>query len=172
MFKMLGILCIVSGSSGLGFLYARELELRLIELKQLQQMLLQLRGEIRYMHQPLPDAFWHLSRKAPVLFVDFLTKMAQELQKRDGQSAEEIWKRNLKKCLIGLHLDKQEQKDLEKLGSMLGYLDVDMQLNALDYYLEQLKESSLRATEVSKTQKKLYQSMGILGGAALALLVR
>ena len=36
MFKMLGILCIVSGSSGLGFLYARELELRLIELKQLQ----------------------------------------------------------------------------------------------------------------------------------------
>ena len=146
MFKMLGILCIVSGSSGLGFLYARELELRLIELKQLQQMLLQLRGEI-------------------------LTKMAQELQKRDGQSAEEIWKRNLKKCLIGLHLDKQEQKDLEKLGSMLGYLDVDMQLNALDYYLEQLKESSLRATEVSKTQKKLYQSMGILGGAALAVLV-
>ena len=65
----------------------------------------------------------------------------------------------------------EEQKDLEKLGSMLGYLDVDMQLNALDYYLEQLKESSLRATEVSKTQKKLYQSMGILGGAALAVLV-
>ena len=97
--------------------------------------------------------------------------LAQELQKRDGQSAEEIWKRNLKKCLIGFHLDKQEQKDLEKLGSMLGYLDVDMQLNALDYYLEQLKESSLRATEVSKTQKKLYQSMGILGGAALAVLV-
>lgn len=171
MFKLLGILCIVSGSSGLGFLYARELELRLMELRQLQQMLLQLRGEIRYMHQPLPDAFWHLSEKAPALFVDFLTKMAQELQKRNGQSAEEIWKKNLKECLQGLHIDGQEQKDLEKLGSMLGYLDVDMQLNALDYYLEQLKESSLRVAEVSKTQKRLYQSMGILGGAALAVLV-
>lgn len=171
MLKVLGILCILTGSTGIGCLYARELELRIAELQQIQQLLLLLRGEIRYMHQPLPEAFWHLSGKAPVLFVDFLTKTAQELQERGGQTAEEIWKRNLKNCLPALHIDRQERKDLERLGSMLGYLDVDMQINALDYYLEQVKQSSLRAAEMSKSHKKLYQYMGILVGAALAVLV-
>ena len=61
--------------------------------------------------------------------------------------------------------------DGRKQGSMLGYLDVDMQVNALDYYLEQLKQSSLRAQEMSKSHKKLYQYMGILVGAALTVLV-
>ncbi len=171
MLKALGILCILAGSTGIGFLYAQELELRMAELQQIQQLLLLLRGEIRYMHQPLPEAFWHLSGKAPVPFADFLTKTAKELQERNGQTAEEIWKRNLKSCLPALHIDRQEQKDLEKLGSMLGYLDVDMQVNALDYYLEQLKQSSLRAQEMSKSHKKLYQYMGILVGAALTVLV-
>ena len=61
MLKALGILCILAGSTGIGFLYAQELELRMAELQQIQQLLLLLRGEIRYMHQPLPEAFWHLS---------------------------------------------------------------------------------------------------------------
>lgn len=171
MLKLLGILCILAGCTGLGWLYARELELRMIELQQLQQLLLLFRGEIRYMHQPLPETFWHLSHKAPALFVDFLTKTAQELQERGGQTAEEIWRRNLKDCLPTLHIQKQEQRELEKLGGMLGYLDVEMQVNTLDYYLEQFERSSLQAAQTARNQKRLYQSMGILAGLALSVLV-
>ena len=123
------------------------------------------------MHQPLPEAFAGLAEKASEPFGTFFAGTAEELELRRGSTAEEVWRRNLQKDLNDLHLSAGELEAFADLGSMLGYLDVDMQLNALDYYLEQLKESSLRATEVSKTQKKLYQSMGILGGAALAVLV-
>lgn len=171
MLKLLGILCILSGSTGLGISFARELDLRIQELSQMQQLMLLLRGEIRYMHQPLPEAFLHLSGNAPVPFREFFSHTAEDLQQRNGQTAEEIWKRNLKQYLPGLHLGRQEIKDLEKLGGMLGYLDVEMQVNALDYYLEQLKLSACHARETAKNRRKLYQYMGALGGAALVILV-
>lgn len=171
MLKILGIFCILSGSTGFGLVCARELEMRIAELLQLQQMMLMLRGEIRYMHQPLPEAFLHLSGNAPVPFREFFLHTAQNLRKRSGQTAEEIWKRNLKIYFSGLHISRQEQKDLEKLGSMLGYLDVEMQVNALDYYLEQLKLSAGQARETAGSRRRLYQYMGVLGGAALVILI-
>lgn len=171
MLKLMGIFCILSGSTGLGLAFARELELRITELLQIQQMMLLLRGEIRYMHQPLPEAFLHLSGNAPAPFREFFLKTARDLQRRNGQTAEEIWRRNLKNCFSGLKISRQEKKELEKLGSMLGYLDVEMQVNALDYYLEQLKLSVGQAREAAESRRRLYQYMGVLGGAALVILI-
>lgn len=171
MLKLLGILCILSGSTGLGISFAKELDLRTQELTQMQQLMLLLRGEIRYMHQPLPEAFLHLSGNAQAPFREFFLHTSDDLLKRSGQTAEEIWKRNIKQYFSELHISRQEMNDLEKLGSMLGYLDVEMQVNALDYYLEQLKLSVCHAQEVAKNRKRLYQYMGVLGGIALVILI-
>lgn len=171
MLKCLGILCILTGSTGIGFRMAKELELRIAELQQLQQLMICLRGEIRYMHQALPDAFLHLSGSAVKPFSNFFLQVAQDLQRRNGCSAQRIWKKHLAVCMEELHLNTQEIEQLEKLGTMLGYLDVEMQINALDYYLEQLKQSVQFAMEASKSRKKLYRYMGVLSGAALIILI-
>jgi len=171
MLKWLGIFCILLGSAGFGFSLAKELDLRILELCQLEQLMLCLRGEIRYMHQPLPEAFFNISKSAKKPFSDFFVQMAKDLQGRNGQTADEIWKKNLAIYFSQLHISRQEWQGLERLGSMLGYLDVEMQLGVLDYYLEQLKQSLLQAHEASKSRKRLYQYMGILGGAALAILI-
>jgi len=171
MLKIFGILCILSGSTGIGLTCARELELRITELQELQQALLQLRGEIRYMHQPLAEAFLHIAGNAPEPFRKFFLHTAGDLQKRNGQTAEEIWGRNLKNDMAELHVSRKEMGELKKLGSMLGYLDVEMQISALDYYLEQLRLSVEQAREAAGNRRRLYQYMGILGGAALVILI-
>lgn len=171
MLKCFGILCILAGSTGIGLTMAKELELRIVELQQLQQMMICLRGEIRYMHQALPEAFLHLSGSAAKPFSNFFLQVAQDLQRRNGQSAEKIWKKHLSVCMDELHLTTEEIQQLEKLGAMLGYLDVEMQINALDYYLERLKQSVQLATEASKSRKHLYRYMGVLSGVALIILI-
>lgn len=171
MLRCLGMLCILAGSTGIGMSMARELELRTQELAVLQHLMLALRGEIRYMHQPLSEAFVCLAEKAPAPFEAFFSCMADELKMRCGNTAEEIWRRNLKKCLPNLHISSQEYAEFEKLGSMLGYLDVKMQIDTLDHYLEQLKISSVQAMEAAKSRRRLYQYMGALGGAALVVLI-
>lgn len=171
MLKLLGILCILSGSTGLGIRFAKELDLRLQELSELQKLMLVLKGEIRCMHRPLPEAFFHLSARASSPFCDFFRHTSEELQKRHGHTAEEIWKKNMGQDLKSLHISMREWSEFEKLGSMLGYLDVEMQVDTLDYYLEQLKLSAAGALETAKSRRRLYQYMGVLGGAALVILI-
>lgn len=171
MLKGIGIVFILLGSTGLGLATAQDLEKRIMELQKLQQLMMLLHGKIRYMHQPLPEAFLHLGGSAPKPFGDFFLRTARDLQQRNGQSAEQIWKKNLNACLGGLHLSRQEMKELQELGGMLGCLDVEMQLNALNYYLEQLRQSVQRASETCKSRRRLYQYLGVLGGAALVIFI-
>ena len=171
MLKILGILCILAGSTGLGLTMARELEERIEELQQLQKLMLRLRGEIRYMHRTLPEAFHSLGGSTMSPFSDFFLQTAADLQERSGQTAEEIWKRNLRRFFTGLHISRQELAELEKLGGMLGCLDVEMQMSTLDYYLDQLKQSERQAEQSAGSRRRLYQYLGILSGAALVILI-
>lgn len=171
MLKGLGMLCILAGSTGIGMSMAKELDLRIGELVALRHLMLSLRGEIRHMHQPLPEAFSHLADQAPAPFEAFFSGTAKELEMRCGSTAEEVWNRNLEKYLSDIHLSRQERLEFQKLGSMLGYLDVEMQVDTLDYYLEQLKLSTAQAMEAAKSRRRLYQYMGMLGGAALIILI-
>ena len=130
-----------------------------------------LKGEIRYMHQPLPEAFSGLAEYAPAPFGAFFLRTAEELKQRQGSTAEEIWNRNLKDCLGDLHMSSRELEEFRKLGSMLGYLDVEMQVDTLDHYLEQLKFSAAAGSGSGKGQRKLYRYMGALSGAAMVILI-
>lgn len=123
------------------------------------------------MYRPLPEAFARLSARAPEPFGTFLSHVAEDLGLRLGKTAEEIWQKNLREDLSGLHLGQQELAELAQLGGMLGYLDVEMQVGTLDHYLEQLKRSSGEARERAKSRRRLYQYMGVLGGAALVILI-
>lgn len=68
-------------------------------------------------------------------------------------------------------MSSRELEEFRKLGSMLGYLDVEMQVDTLDHYLEQLKLSSAQAMETAKSRRRMYQYLGALGGAALVILI-
>lgn len=171
MLKLCGILCMLLGSTGIGILCARDLDLRTAELAHLQRLMLLLRGEIRYMHQPLPEAFLHISGIAPPLFADFLRRTADGLRARDGRTADEIWSRNLDRIAPLLHISGSDLRELKKLGNVLGYLDVEMQIGAIDYYLEQIQTAIARAAQISESRRRLYRYLGVLGGAALAVLV-
>ena len=112
MLKLLGMFCILSGSTGLGIRFAKELDLRIQELSELQKLMILLKGEIRYMHQPLPEAFLQLSVSAASPLGDFFRHTAEALQRRQGRTAGEIWKENMDQDLKGLHISLQEREEL------------------------------------------------------------
>lgn len=101
MLKGVGILCILAGSTGIGVVMAKELDLRIRELLTLQQMILFIRGEIRYMRQPLTDTFFHVSGSAPEPFRQFFSCTAKELEQRRGRTAGEIWRPEPKRIPVG-----------------------------------------------------------------------
>ena len=171
MIKLLGICCVLGGTTGLGLTFAWEVQARSKELLELQKLLLLLRGDIRYTHQPLSEAFRHLSRNTGPPFSDFFLQTAKDLGMRSGRTAEEVWRQNIGIYLDGLHISRQELLELQKLGGMLGCMDVEMQLGILDYYLELLERFIKDASENEKSRRRLYQYLGVLSGAAMAVLM-
>ena len=61
--KGIGIILIVLGTSGIGYLTAADLKRHLNDLKCLRRILLLLKEEIAYTHAPLEEAFARISRK-------------------------------------------------------------------------------------------------------------
>ena len=171
MLKIAGAFLIIASASGIGMSFGADLKKRSQELRILKQLVCMLRGEIKYTKAPLPEAFLHISARIPEPFSSFLASAAEEMEKADGQVLGDIWSAQIKKKLSGAHLNRTDQNQLETLGEMLGYLDLEMQLSAIDLYLEQLEGNIREADAGIGTRQKLYQTLGVAGGIFLVILL-
>ena len=115
--------------------------------------------------------FMQLAKDAKAPFQQFFWKVSEDLGKRTGQTAGEIWSRNLKEIQKLLFLTKKEQQDLEEFGQLLGRMDMPMQLSAIQFYQEKIMLSLAEAKAAANSRQKLYRYLGALGGAALVLVI-
>lgn len=169
--KIAGSSLIVCSCSAIGFLVSNNLKERIGELELIKKIFLMMRGEIKYNHATLSEAFGTIGKrlKSPYSFV--LLQMSEQLDSLEGQPLSQIWEQNLKEMLKASCLCKEDKEKLLQLGSQLGYLDMEMQLNTIDWYLEQIQEETKSARENLKRNGKLYQTMGVMAGIFLVILM-
>lgn len=171
MLKIVGAVMILASATGIGISCSMDLKKHCTELRMLKQMIYMLRGEIKYTKTPLPEAFAHIAGRLPEPFCTFLGQTADKMGSLDGRTFQELWKEQIRDCLGGSHLTKEDREQLETLGEVLGYLDLEMQLSAIDLYLEKLELGIQKAQEALVTKQKLYQSLGVAGGIFLIILL-
>ena len=171
MLKILGIILIVTAGAGLGLESSGELSERERALKEILQMIRWLKGAIISSHASLPEAFQEVSERMQESFSLLLKQTSENIRKSPGVKLEELYRTCAEETLGNLPLSRQERNLFLSMGSALGYLDMDMQKKQLEFYegefLRLLEE--LRAEMPAK--KKICQSLGIMGGILLAILV-
>ena len=156
---------------GLGFDMSGKLGRRRRMLEMILRMIILLRGEIRYGNKSLYDAFTGASGKLEGKYREFFILTAQEMKRNVGISFGEIFRECAEKCLNLDCLSQEEREQFCSLGDRLGYLGLEMQLKQLDQ-LEKETEYAIRELEKDfREKRKLYRSMGILGGILLAVLL-
>jgi stage III sporulation protein AB len=149
---------------GLGFDMSGKLGRRRRMLEMILRMIILLRGEIRYGNKSLYDAFTGASGKLEGKYREFFILTAQEMKRNAGISFGEIFRECAEKCLNLDCLSQEEREQFCSLGDRLGYLGLEMQLKQLDQ-LEKETEYAIRELEKDfREKRKLYRSMGILGG--------
>lgn len=171
MLKTAGAFLILLASTGIGVSFSMDLKKRCEELRILKRMAAMLRGEIRYAKTPLPEAFVRIAQRLPEPFRGFLEEVAGELEQADGTGLGEIWNRKICQCLGQTRLTGADRERLKTLGEVLGYLDREMQLAAIDLYLEQLDGGIAEALEDRGSKERLYRSLGVAGGIFLVILL-
>ena len=163
MLKLAGACLIMVSAAGIGVSFGSDLKRRSQELRILKQLI--------YTKTPLPEAFYHISVRLPRPFGPFLAGVAEELGRADGRIFGDIWREQIKNSLSSSHLTRTDRNQLETLGEVLGYLDLEMQLSSIDLYLEQLEISIREAESSIGSKQKLYQSLGVAGGIFLVILL-
>ena len=163
--KTAGIILILFSGTGLGLCKSMELTARLKILEKLAQLLLLLKGAT------LEDAFLDAAAKMPGEYRLFLKETAGWLQQRPGITFDEIFRECAARLLPLYKLSEEERESFLSLGEKLGYLDREMQVAQLTLLEEELGYRIKTLKSAMPKQQKTYQSMGILGGILLAVLL-
>ena len=176
MLKLVATLFLILGGSGIGYARSRELTEREKNLEILLQILFLLKGEIRCGNSSLSEAFGEIAGKIEGSFSKILLDAAQEMRGSGGSNLTEILEHCIQKNIYlqnfaGAHKNEEEGIEiLQTLGRRLGYLDREQQICQIELLEAETEERRRQLREKLPEQKKICQSLGILGGILLAVL--
>lgn len=170
MLKLAGAVLIILASVGLGYSRSRELTRRERNLEEFLQVILCLKGEIRCGNSSLPDALKDTAHRCPKTYETFLNAVASCMESSKEESLGTIFRKCAREHLEELALDKEEKRKIGLLGERLGYLDREMQIRQLELYEADFQYLLQGLKRDESEKKKLYRSLGIMGGIMLAIL--
>lgn len=128
-------------------------------------------GEISYARNTLPEAFSRISEKVASPFQEYLQSVAKRLKEQTGEAFVRILKEQEQTVRQKTSL-REEDWDLflQTLGH-LGYLDAKMQIQLLESGRTELAMREEKLQHQLPEQKRVWQSLGILGGAFLVVIL-
>ena len=163
--KIVGILLIIVACTGMGYSKSWEMKKQLEELETLKHIFILLKTELSYSHMTFGEIFSRIGEKIPGEFGKWLINLGGRLERKEKYCLADIWKETIAEKLKDTHLGEMDLIELQKLGSNLGYLEsIDLYINKLEY------EIKIRREEY-RSKRKLCQSMGIMSGIFLVILL-
>ena len=130
-----------------------------------------LQNQINFLATPLPEALQEIGQKYNNIIGNLFLKTAREMEKREGEKGEEIWKKAVLNWKEKTYLEKQDIDAILCFGCSMGYLDITQQKASISLLLQYIEMTLAQLQEKKKQQQKLYPSMGILGGMLIVIVL-
>lgn len=165
MFKIAGSFLVILSCAMIGYEKATEVTKHRKDLEELQRIFIMVQTELKYIKTPFKDLFLKLHRKTNGRFKEWLLDMANSLNTFQQGTLEEIWSSSVDKHLKESFLTKNELEELRQIGKHISHME------ALDLFLTQIEGFIQQTREEEKSKKKMYQSMGIMVGIFLVIML-
>ncbi|MDR1642097.1 MAG: stage III sporulation protein AB [Clostridiales bacterium] len=171
MLKIIGIILVCGASSLLGTYFGSLPQHRVDELNLWKKALLMLRAEIAFASSPLPEAMRNISMRAGKPVGPVFLDIAQALEAREKTDMSLIWARSFAKGQKESHLSDEDRGWINNFGQTLGYLDKQMQIGAIDLACGYMDSQAKALGPSCVSAKKMCQSLGVLGGILIAVVL-
>lgn len=167
MIKMMGLLFIIAFCSLCGIRLSSALTRRTQALKKTQLFLHLLRERLSYTLCPVDELFLQLSQEPLLEELDFIPLCSQKLSQRlpFPQALEE----SLEECRCAL--SGRDRAVLEELCTIVGGTEVENQLAGLELVRLNLAGQTAQAQQEVDRRARLYASLGVLAGLAIAIVL-
>ncbi|MBQ8802437.1 MAG: stage III sporulation protein AB [Tyzzerella sp.] len=163
--KLIGCVLVFFACSGMGICKGLELKSHLKELEELKQLFVLLKSELQYTRAPFAEVFRKIGKKTQGELGAWITGLCKSLEEKGTGTFYEIWCDSIEQALGNTYLKKEEKEELKNLGKNLEYIE------SIGLYIEQLEYNIKNTREEYQTKRKLCQSMGIMGGIFLVILL-
>ena len=171
MLKLTGTVLVIFSCTAIGYGKSLDYSRRQRQLEEIQKMLHFLLGEIIYRKEALPEAMMRVAEKTRPPLSEFLREISKEAKENQGERFSLIFSQTAVKYLKESSLTKNDLEEFIRLGEDLGYMDISMQENTINLYLETLRGEIARTDKEAPAKKKMYQALGVLAGIFLAVML-
>ena len=169
--RVAGFLAIMMGCGGLGFYLSAREGFRAQELLELKKALMILSSEIEYMRTPLHTACANIAKRTELTVSALFLHFSQLLSAGEGETAYQHWVTATAGVKAKTFMADEDWSALDSFGKTLGYLDRRMQQNAINFTVEFIDEKIGALQAQSGKTKRMYRSLGIIGGLLLTVVL-
>jgi len=169
--KIINSAVIILCSTFIGIELSKRYVMRTRELSAMQGALSRLETEIVHYASRLPEAMKLIGESIGGATGKLFCQTAKTLAGRKGCTVAEAWRLSLKEMKDELYFQQEELDILYRFGDQLGSSDREGQVKFIQLTLMQLREEEKKARAVREKYEKMYRSLGLLGGIALAIIL-
>jgi stage III sporulation protein AB len=169
--KIINSCVIILFSTLIGLELAKKYIVRTRELSAIQGALSRLETEILHYASSLPEALVRIGKSVGGGTGKLFCLTGQTLLDKKKYTVAETWSSSLEQLKTTLCLEQEDIDILKRFGDQLGSSDKEGQVRFIRLTLLQLHEEEKKARAIREKYNKMYQSLGLLGGIALAILL-
>ena len=169
--KDAGMWIIAASVMGLGCAAAEAAADRYRALRQVENMLTLISDEIRCSFSPFYQVFRSLAKRLDEPWKEFLEKMAEELDAFSGKSFYQIWQDGVDGLPKNCGLAASDRGELKALGKGLGYLDAQVQMDAIRHFLLGWEQRTEDVRMDLKNKQRMYRCLGAASGLVILILL-
>lgn len=163
--KLIGSILILASCTGIGFSKSNDMQAHLNELEELKKIFYLLKSELQYTRAPFAEVFEKIGQKTREPFQTWLLDLCNRLKEKRSGMFWDMWCSSIEENLKGSRLKEDELKELKNIGKNMEYME------SLDLFIEQMEYGIKNTRESYRTKRKLCQSLGIMGGIFLVILL-
>lgn len=171
MIKIISNIIIVGCCSAIGASLANQYVQRIRSIRVVQSILVQLETDTIHYSLLLPDAIEKSGKSVGGEWGKFFIKVAEILKNRKEYTVADAWQTSLNHSRKRLFLKQPEYEILYRFGGQLGRSDKESQLKYFQLVQHQLKIEEKNADEMRLKYEKMYRSLGVLSGLAIAIIL-
>lgn len=162
--KLAGAVCIMGAAGYLSVSLGQTIDRRNRELRSLYSIFIQLKSEIQYMANTLPECFLTISKGAKEPFKEWLSTLTEEMEEKENAVFSDIWKEELDHLYAISALAPEDLEPLKELADKLGMADVTAQLKAIDYALLHIERNRNVLEDEMEQKKKVIVTLSLFCG--------
>ena len=171
MLRLVGVLLLMAGSIGLGWSIKEKWKASLEVLYQMRQIFEMLQNEIAYSRASLPEACGRIGGRVEEPYRGAFISIRHEMLANRGLPFFTIWKEEMEECMKKLPVAGTDRKVFLDFGSCIGYLDGEMQAEAVEQHIHKLNISIEKMEKDMWNKYKVIMSLSIMGGLMLAIML-